>query len=347
MGFSIEFGEAKPDKLGVRRTSDRVSQPPLTLKTYALSRSIGRGNTSDVRLATGPDGREVAIKLPLPATLRQHDAAERFGNEVRLTLQFRHPHVVRGFAGTPFGPGAFLALFYYPEGPLSGRLRGQPLPSGEALRILADIASALAYLHRLGAVHQDVKPQNVYVSEGRAALGDLGSAYFVAQGSKTSGSPYYMAPEVYHGESTSSASDVYSLGVMAWELLTGARPFAGNSYEELMVAHLSRFPAPLASLRPELPRALCRLLDRTFAKRPHERPTADALRRALLEALGETPPEQDEETAAEAAPLVTQQAGRHTAAPRAAGPQSPSETPAQPGRVTTARRGWNPFRRKG
>ncbi|MHA0034475.1 hypothetical protein ACXXDK_05910 [Deinococcus sp. PESE-38] len=82
-----------------------MSQPPLTLKNYALSRSIGRGNTSDVRLATGPDGREVAIKLPLPATLRQHDAAERFGNEVRLTLQFQHPHVVRGFAGTPFDRG--------------------------------------------------------------------------------------------------------------------------------------------------------------------------------------------------------------------------------------------------
>ena len=345
MGFSIEFGEANLDKLGVRRTSERVSQPPLTLKNYALSRSIGRGNTSDVRLATGPDGREVAIKLPLPATLRQHDAAERFGNEVRLTLQFQHPHVVRGFAGTPFGPGAFLALFYYPEGPLSNRLRGQPLPNEEALRILADIAAALAYLHRLGAVHQDVKPQNVYVSGGRAALGDLGSADFVAQGSKTSGSPYYMAPEVYHGESTSSASDVYSLGVMAWELLTGARPFVGNSYEELMVAHLSRFPAPLASLRPELPRALSRLLDRTFAKRPHERPTADALRRALLEALGETP--QEEDLPAEEAPLAGQQAGRHTAAPRVTGPQGSTETPTQPERVRPARRGWNPFRRKG
>lgn len=345
MEFWIEFGEEPLVTLRARRRSERVSQLSPTLQDYVLSRSIGRGNTSDVRLATGPDGREVAVKLPLPATLRQHDAAERFGNEVRLTLKFQHPHVVRGFAGTPFGPGAFLALFYYPDGPLSGRLRGQPLPSREALRILADIASALAYLHRLGAVHQDVKPQNVYVSDGRAALGDLGSAYFVAQGSKTSGSPYYMAPEVYHGESTSGASDVYSLGVMAWELLTGARPFTGNSYAELMVAHLSRFPAPLASLRPELPRALCRLLDRTFAKRPHERPTADALHRALLEALGEPPPNQDETLAGDALPASAQQSGRHTAAPRVA--QSLPEAPGKPDGTRPTRRNWNPFRRKG
>lgn len=318
-------------------------KPALTLQDYSLSRSIGRGNTSDVRLATGPDGKEVAVKLPLPSTLKQHDSAERFGNEVRLTLRFHHPHVVRGYAGTPFGPQAFLALQYYPGGPLSDHLQTR-LPTPEALRILADIASALTYLHRLGAVHQDVKPQNVYVAEGRAALGDLGSAYFVAQGSKTSGSPYYMAPEVYHGESTSSASDVYSLGVMAHELLTGQRPFAGNSYEELMVAHLTRFPPPLSSLCPDLPRPLTRLLDRTFAKRPHERPSADLLRRALLEALGESPKEEQFEDEEEDSG-VTRQSGRHASV--TSPPTSPVPVPSEATRSAAPPRwNWNPFKRR-
>ena len=89
---------------------------------YRLIRSIGRGNTSQVYLATDPEGREVALKLPHPETLRVHDSAERFGNEVRLTLQFKHPHIVRGFAGTPFGPQAFLAIQYFPLGALSEQL---------------------------------------------------------------------------------------------------------------------------------------------------------------------------------------------------------------------------------
>lgn len=309
-----------------------------------MLRPLGRGNTSVVRLALNPEGREVAVKLPLPETLGVQDAAERFGNEVRLSLKFRHPHIVPGFAGTPFGAQAFLAMEYYPEGALNemlARLPGQRLPQSEALRILADIASALTYLHGAGAVHQDVKPQNIYVDDhGRAALGDLGNAYFVAQGGKVSGSPYYMAPEIYHGEASSSSSDVYSLGVTMYELLSGERPFVGSTYEELMIGHLTRFATPLIHLQPDVPRPVARLALQALGKRTTERPTADAIRRALLVALGETPHEELAE--APQLPASPQQSGRH--GPVAPAVRAAPDKPAPP--AEEKKRGWNPFRRK-
>lgn len=316
-----------------------------TLSTYTLHRVIGRGNTSLVRLATDPRGQQVAVKIPHAKTLAVQDSAELFGNEVRLTLQFRHPHLVQGFGGTPFGPQAFLAVQYYPDGALSEQLQrdGTPLTLEGALRILADVASALAYLHHLGAVHQDVKAQNVYVNtEGRAALGDLGNTYFLAQGGKVSGSPYYMAPEIYHGESSSAASDVYSLGILAYELLSGERPYHGNTYEELMVAHLTRFPPPLAHLNPQVPRNVARLAELALAKRTGERPTADALRRALLTALGETPADEVYETDEKAPETAARLVGRH----------GPPVKPAVAAAVTpeAAREDggsrWNPFKRR-
>ncbi|AWT34132.1 serine/threonine protein kinase [Deinococcus arenae] len=322
-----------------------------TIPGYTLHRVLGRGNTSLVRLATNPQGQLVALKLPLPETLAAQDAAERFGNEVRLTLQFRHPHLVRGFEGTPFGPNAFLALTYYPQGALNeqlARLPGRSLPLDSALRILADVASALTYLHRQGAVHQDVKPQNVYVTEdGRAALADLGNTYFVAQGGKTSGSPFYMAPEVYQGEATSSASDVYSMGVMLYELLSGDRPFHGTTYEELMMAHLTRFVPPLVHLNPQVPRSVARLAELALAKRPADRPGADQLRRALLGALGESPDEavveEDVKPVAEAGRPV----GRHGAGPlRPAAPEPAPTVPPEKVGAEKGGRNWNPFRRR-
>ncbi|WP_288481471.1 serine/threonine-protein kinase [uncultured Deinococcus sp.] len=323
---------------------------------YRLLRLLGQGKTSQVHLALGDRGQEVALKLPHPATLGEQEAAERFGNEVRLTLKFRHPHIVRGYAGTAFGPQAYLALRYYPGGPLSETLLLAPQALGwEArLRVLADLASALTYLHALGAVHQDVKPQNVYLDPaGRAALGDLGSSYFVAQGGPVSGSPFYMAPEIYHGEASSSASDVYSLGILSYELLSGLRPFLGQSYEELMVAHLTRFPQPLSQVAPELPRAAARLIERAFAKRASDRPGADELRRALLLALGETPGDEqvEEEPAAPSAPAAP--TGRHAAPGRAAQAPAPAFAPTEPptpepsGDAATPRPDrWRLFRRR-
>jgi serine/threonine protein kinase len=351
---------------------------------YRLVRGLGRGNTSRVFLAEKVDpveesagdesgtppaagssqqsltsrvkaGTQVALKLPLPETLADQGAAERFANEVRLTLQFRHPRLVAGIDGTPFGSNCFLAMQHYEGGTLARRLSGSQLSMNTLLQVLADVASAMAYLHQDGAVHQDVKTQNVYLErleEGdgyRAALGDFGSTYFLAQGGQVSGSPYYMAPEIYQGETTGPPSDVYSFGVMAYELLTGDRPHLGDSYEKLMVSHLTHFPSPLSV--DGLNRSLARLLDSALAKRPADRPESATLRRALLKTLG-----QDDETGVwkepeQTAPLSRTYAGRHglgTGAsqqrppPPAASPEKPKEAPP----AAPEKRGWNPFRKK-
>lgn len=322
-----------------------------TIPGYILLRPLGRGNTSLVHLAAADDGRYVALKVPHEQTLKDQEAAERFGNEVRLTLQFRHPHLVQGFDGKPFGTHSFLALRYYPHGDLTEELDSLPgarrLREDKALRILADVTSALTYLHHLGAVHQDVKPHNVYVHEGRAALGDMGSTYFTAQGGKVSGSPYYMAPEIYHGESSSAASDVYSVGVMMYELLSGSRPYTGHSYEELMVAHLTRFPQPLSYLNTNVDRRVSRLAEQALAKRSAERPSADELRRALLQALGETPQDEVYDEPAEPAPVQappTRKVGRHGPAPLAESSVAASgEADAQDAEKSGR---WNPFKRR-
>ncbi|GGQ95743.1 serine/threonine-protein kinase [Deinococcus ruber] len=338
-------------------------QNALTLVSgYRLLRGLGRGNTSRVYLAEkiGPPdagrqalvraGQRVALKLPLADTLGNPEAATRFGNEVRLSLQFRHPHLVQGLDGTSFGSETFLSMRYYHGGTLARELTQALLPLPMALRVLADVASGLAYLHANDAVHQDVKTQNVYLHDGRAALGDFGSTYFQAQGGRVSGSPFYMAPEVYQGQLTGASSDVYSFGVLAHELLTGIRPHQGQTYEALMVSHLTHFPPQLSVQG--VPRSVARLLDQALAKKPESRPTSALLRRALLGVLGESD-EQEPETPSADAPAASTanraSVGRHgpqtpakdaATPPAAAGPTTPK--PSAP----AEKRSWNPFRKK-
>ena len=325
-----------------------MSEDPV-IPGYSLHRVLGRGNTSTVHLAIDADGRKVALKIPHEHTLKVQDAAERFGNEVRLTLKFRHSRLVRGHAGTPFGQQAFLSMEYYPNGALSDQLHQlltRTLPVENALQILADVPSSLTYLHHQGAVHQDVKTQNVYLhADGHAALGDMGSTYFTSQGGKVSGSPYYMAPEIYHGESSSSASDVYSLGILMYELLTGDRPFQGNTYEELMVAHLTRFPVAISHTNPQVPRNVSKMAELALAKRAHDRPTADAIRRALLVALGQLPEDEvyeDEQRKTLVEP--DKKAGRHGNFPQRTIPRPGDPAPSAP--KVEEKRGWNPFKKK-
>lgn len=332
--------------------------PDTTAQGNSAQSSSGQGSSAPARPFSAAGlraGTRVALKVPLPETRADQAAAERFANEVRLTLQFRHPHLVAGLDGTAFGPDAYLAMHHYPGGTLARQLAYNTLTLPETLRVLADVASGMAYLHHAGAVHQDVKTQNVYLEKAdtgayRAALGDFGSTYFQSQGGKVSGSPYYMAPEVYQGEMTGPPSDVYSFGVLAFELLTGERPHLGDSYERLMVSHLTHFPSPMHVQG--LPKALSRLLDAALAKRPGDRPKSALLRRGLLETLGEpdetdaAAPEPAEEKSASRASV-----GRHgpdVPTPAAALPDLSSRRTASRGTLsgTQDKRGWNPFRKK-
>jgi len=369
------------DQTMQEQTVQKHQNVEVVMSGYLLLRGLGRGNTSRVYLAekvalaepnavasihTVPSvraGKRVALKLPLPGTLADQSSAGRFANEVRLTLQFRHPHLVAGLEGMAFGPDTFLAMHHYQGGTLARQLSQGPLPLNAALQVLADVASGMAYLHHAGAVHQDVKTQNVYLEAGkvagvyRAALGDFGSTYFEAQGGQVSGSPFYMAPEVYQGEMTGPPSDVYSFGVLAYELLSGERPHRGDSYESLMVSHLTRFAPPLNI--GGLPRGLARLLETALAKRPGDRPQSARLRRALLESLGhpdEAQPESEVQTGTNAGAATGTATGTNRSSIGRHGPDMPVKrlseqtgalpSPASPPQPAPEKRGWNPFRKK-
>lgn len=313
------------DPLSSPATSEFAAQDFPSIPGVTLLRPIGRGYTARVFAGKveGLSG-QYAIKVPNPETLADHAAAERFANEVRLSMQFNHPNLVRGVSGVAFGAGAYLAMPRYREGTLGDQQEaGRTFSTAETLAILADIAAGVCYLHQQGGVHQDIKPHNVYLggekTGGAAALGDFGSTYLAGGKRSVSGSPFYMSPEIYHGEASSSASDVYSFGVMSYELLAGKRPFVGSSYEELMVAHLTQFAAPLGAQNPEVPRPLVRLIEQSMSKQAYERPSAAALLEALQQ-VTQPAPAAEPEPAPEAPKL-----GR--ASLQEAAPPAPEPTP--------------------
>ncbi|WP_117238501.1 serine/threonine-protein kinase [Thermus sediminis] len=241
---------------------------------------LGLGRSAQVYLAEAPGLGQVALKLPKKEVRQDPKLAERFAREVSFSLSLKHPHLVRGLAGVPLGEEAFLALEYFPQGTLEARLLKGRLSQEEAVRALLQIGEALLYLHKKGFLHQDVKPANVFVGEGIYKLGDLGTLRpLLDRTQEYTGSPHYLAPELYLGALPSERSEVYAYGVMAYELLTGRRPFRGETLEELRDAHLL-LPPPPTGLPPRLDKALKRLL----AKNPEERLTL----KAFLEVLGTT-----------------------------------------------------------
>ncbi len=242
---------------------------------YRLKMLLGLGRTAQVYLAEAEDGTRVALKLPKGGFRRDPRGQEAFAREVRLSLALRHPHLVRGLEGVAEGEEAFLALEYMPS-TLEERLK-EPLPWEEGVRALLATGKALSFLHQRGLVHRDVKPRNVFFDGQTYRLGDLGTAIpLEAPGGERVGSPPYMAPELFLGEKATPASDAYSFGVLAYELLVGRRPFQGETLEELQAAHLFLPPPPTG-----LPPALDRPLRQLLAKKPGQRGSLEAFLEAL------------------------------------------------------------------
>ncbi|MBB6100103.1 serine/threonine-protein kinase [Deinobacterium chartae] len=252
------------------------------MQKYKIDYLIGTGQTALVYLAHTEDGLPVALKSPREEVRRDPEKAARFATEVNLSLRLSHPHLVRALAGKPLGEDAYLCLEYFGEGALDQHLgKHGRLPLEEALKLASQVALALAHVHANGILHRDVKAANVFLRGGNAFLGDFGVAIPVGRQTVAAGSPFYMAPEVYRDGISSTASDAYSMGVLAYELLSGTRPFEGDSYEALMAAHLSNYPRSLSARCPELPRATLRTVERALAKSSEERPSVAELAAAL------------------------------------------------------------------
>lgn len=265
---------------------------------YRILERLGEGGAGVVyRARHEAMERQVAIKV-LHAELLAGGGApfERFRREARAAGALSHAHVVtiHDFGRSAEGE-AFLVMEYCEGGSLADRLaREGPLPPREAVRLLGEVAAAIDAAHAAGIVHRDLKPANILFAGGRARVADFGLARLVAgedpqlTGARAIGSPLYMSPEQCQGLPAGPASDVYSLGAVAYELLTGAPPFRGESVQALLLAHLTREPEDPRRSAPGLPERAARALLAALAKEPAQRPArAGDLARELAEAFVE------------------------------------------------------------
>jgi len=274
---------------------------------YRIEREVGHGGMSTVYLAHDlRHNRKVAVKILRP-DLAASLGPERFLREIELAAGLVHPNIVPLYdsgraGGTPGAEREF--LFYvmpYIEGEsLRDRLsREGQLPIPDTIRLLRDVVDALAKSHAQGVVHRDIKPENVMIADRHAMVTDFGVAKGVSEAKAGSGlttagvaigTPAYMSPEQAAGDpNIDHRADIYALGAMAYEMLTGRTPFEADTYQATLAAHVSAKPDPVTRHRENLPPALANLVMRCLEKNPADRwQHADDML-PVLDALAATP----------------------------------------------------------
>jgi len=271
--------------------NDTASAQPQKLGIYIIQRLLGKGGMGAVYLAVDPTlKRQVALKVLAPTLAADPEYVARFQREATSLARIRHPNLVHVYAVGEDAGRHFIAMEYLRGQSVADILRrAGPLPVPTAVRILGQVLAALDKVHGAGIVHRDLKPANIMIDEDqRAILTDFGLAKPRHDRSVTTdntliGTPEYMAPELAEGQDADFRSDIYALGVILFELVTGRAPFQGNSAFATLRQQIER-PVPSASaLVPGLPAALDAIIARATAKRPAERyPSVRALAADLL-----------------------------------------------------------------
>ena len=269
----------------LRRLHERIlrEDPELDLegeplRGYRLLDQVGEGAFGVVYRAVQPQiGREVAIKAVHPELANHPDFVRRFEREAQIVARLEHPHVVPLYDYWREPNAAHLVMRFLRGGSVEGLLEAGPLEPSRAVAIVDQIASALAAAHRQGVVHRDVKPGNVLLDEhANAYLTDFGVALDAGSperstGTMMRGTPAYLSPEQIRLEPASPRSDTYALGVVAFEMLTGAHPFPESSLTALLDHHANDPIPSVHAIRPDLPRGVDEAIARATAKDPHDR----------------------------------------------------------------------------
>ncbi len=304
---------------------------------YRLQALLGLGGMAEVYLAYDLKlEREVALKRLRPEYAHWPDFRARFLDEARLAAQLNHPNIVTVYDVVEDGDTILIVMEYVPGQTLAQRLkeRGR-LPLDEALHYLVQACAGLGYAHRAGLVHGDVKPQNLLIAPGqRVKVADFGLArvYEVVRRSRSQGvvwgSPPYLSPEHARGEPLLPASDVYSLGIVLYQALTGRFPFTASTPREWLIAHREAPPTPPRTYNSDIPPRLEQVILQVLAKEPRARfRTADQLGRVLLQFTRRA------DTRAVTMPaqrvVLTPAAAPAAARPRL-GPTLPGRPPAEP-----------------
>src|SRR6188508_7002 len=248
---------------------------------YRLEQEIGAGGMATVYLAEDiRHDRRVALKVLRPE-LAAVIGAERFLAEIKLTANLQHPHILPLFDSGEADSFLFYVMPFVEGESLRDRLnREKQLPVDEAIRLAGEVASALDYAHRHGVVHRDIKPENILLHDGRALVADFGIALAASKAASTRmtetgmslGTPHYMSPEQAMGEREITArSDVYALGCVTYEMLTGDPPFTGPTAQAIVAKVMTAEPASITSLRKSVPDALDDAVMTALQKLPADR----------------------------------------------------------------------------
>ncbi len=274
------------------------SKPTLpTLGAFEAQALLGTGATARVYQALDPSsGIRVAIKVLHPHLGDTPDFAQRFEREVRASQSLDHPGIAQVLAHGDKDGQPYLVMECVPGPSLKRTMqeRDEPLPVKDAVHLVATVAETLAYAHSQGVVHRDVKPSNILLRDGcldQPVLSDFGVAKLVeatldTASGKTLGTPAYMSPEQGQGRPADARSDVYALGAVLFELLTGRPPFEAESPYAVVLHHVNTPPPCPADLRPDLPQAVEQVVLKALAKSPDERyPSAAAFASALRASL--------------------------------------------------------------
>jgi eukaryotic-like serine/threonine-protein kinase len=251
---------------------------PTKIGKYEVERLVGEGAMGVVYRATDPIlNRPVAIKVMSDALAQDTDLRERFLREARAAGSLQHPNVITIYDFGEVDGHPYIAMEFVAGSDLEELLaRHVPLTVDHALELMTGVLQGLGYAHKRGIVHRDVKPANIRVDdEGKARLMDFGVAHLTSSSMTRTGvmlgTPSYMAPEQIVGEKIGPATDIFSVGAVLYELLSGARPFQGDTLQSVMYKVLNEMPPSLAKVAPRAPPQLDRIVTRALAKDPADR----------------------------------------------------------------------------
>ena len=274
----------------------RLLDPGDMFGDYTVEKLLGQGGMGAVYLVRAPGGERYAVKVMFPDMVKKgSDYRKRFAREAEFAMQIHHKNLISVYdvGEDPETGLCYIIMDYVPGGSVADRLENNgPLPMAEAVSIAAQVALALEVAHRHGVIHRDIKPENImFDADGTPKLADLGVAKFTDEAHKTTvtttgmiiGTPAYMAPEqMMDSHHVDARADIYALGVVLYEMLTGKRPNEGSTAVELLAKAIKGEPLPdVRTMRPEISAAVAHVLSLMCAPKPEARP-ATALEAAHL-----------------------------------------------------------------